>query len=201
MAADHIDVRQPRRGAESRTHACVMQQAELPEASGLVGRRLGIGRVADGVIDDLSETRADRSHHGHGARRQVAGSLTDALGHELAGAEDVRAILEIQRDLRQPRLGERPELDQPGQAREFGLQGNGDARFRLIGGKGRQHRVDLDLRTRDVGHGVHRDAIGRPEAEGTEQQGARQHGAATSDGPAGEGRDHLSFRRRSRRPP
>ena len=201
MAAYDVDVRQPRCGAKGRTHPRVMQQAEFPQARGLVGRRLCFRRVTDGVIDDLAQASADRRHHGHGTRRQVAGGLTDALGHELAGAEDVRAVLEDQRDLGETDLGERTELHETRQAREFGLQWDGHAGLDLVSSKGGERGVDLHLRSRDVRHGVHRDAIGRPEAEGTEQQGARQHGAATADGPAGEGRDHFSVRRRSRRPP
>ena len=127
MPADDIDIGQPWRGSERGAHAGVVQETELTQARGLVGRRLRIGGVADRVIDDFTESGADRRHRRHGARRQVAGGLPDTLGHELAGAKDIGTVRKDERDLRETRLGERPELYQARQARELGLQRDGDA--------------------------------------------------------------------------
>ena len=201
VTADDVDICQAGSGPQGRADARVMQQTQLTQACGLIGRRLGAICVLNGIINDLPEAGADRSHDRDDARRQVAGGLADTLGHQLAGTKDIRPIREHEGHLRQSGLGERTELDQSGHAGKFGLQRDGHPGFGLIGSEGGQGRVDLHLRTRDVGHRVDRHARGGPKAEQAEQQGDGQDGSATADGPAGKGGDHLSVRRRSRRPP
>ena len=201
VTADDVHIGQAGSGPQGRADTRIMQQTQLTQACGLIGRRLGAIGVLQGIIDDLTEAGADRSHDRDDARRQVAGCLGDTFGHQLTSPEDVRAVLENEGHLRQAGLGERAELDQSGQAGKLGLQRDGHPGFGLVGGEGWQGRVDLDLRSGDVGHRVDRHAGGGPKSEQAEQQRAGQDGATAADGPAGKGGDHFSARRRSRRPP
>ena len=81
----------------------------------------GVGAILDVVIKDFAETRADRRKLRGCARRQALQHTLQTFGDQLPRAIDIGAIPEIQRDLRETELRQRPHFLHSRQARHFKL--------------------------------------------------------------------------------
>ena len=93
-------------------------------------------------------------HHGRGGHVGDAGSLREALGHELPGAQQVRTGLEGQVDGGQ--AGDRPRVDlvEVCDPVELVLHRYGDELLHLAGGQPDRFRLYLDARRPELGQRV-----------------------------------------------
>ncbi len=80
----------------------------------------------------------------------------EPLADQLAGAENIEAVLKNRVDLRQAKLRYRPHFGQPGQSANHLLDRIGDLDLDLFGPQRRHHRVDLHHHGTGVGKGVDR---------------------------------------------
>ena len=120
VAAALVDFSDARHGAQQRLDDVFLDFAQLDQLLQF-GRRfvLCVGAVVDAVVEDFPKARADRREFGQRARRQSFQHTLQALGHELARAVDVGAVLELDRHLREAELRQRTHLLHARQAGEL----------------------------------------------------------------------------------
>ena len=124
------------------------------------------------VLVDFAHRGGDRPHLDLRPRGDVLSGFDQPLEDELAGEIDVDAVLEDDRYDGQSRLGNRPDLVEPGQAAHGDLDGKRDEPLDLGRRHARGRGQDFDLDVRDVGKGVDRDAQDGPNAQGDEEENA-----------------------------
>ncbi len=155
VSAALVDFGDARHSAEQRLDDVFLDFAQLDQL--LQFRRrfiLCVGAVIDAVVEDFAKARADGREFGQRARRQLFQHTLQPLGHELARAVNVRAILELDRHLREAEFRQRAHFLHARQTGERDFDGLRDEFFRFFGGKRRDFGVHLHLRGRDVGHGI-----------------------------------------------
>jgi hypothetical protein len=128
--------------------------ADLP-----VGDRGHLDQVqALGLQADLHDPagRRQRRHHPRRRRpgRQAGGDLRQALLHELACLQLVRAAVEDQPDRGELGDGLGPQVGQARDPVELLLERDGDELLDLVGRVAQRDRLDLDLRRRELGEDV-----------------------------------------------
>ena len=149
--AEVVDVGDPGHGFQRGDHDPVLQLRQLHQVPAV-----GLQRVAI----DLAGRPGDRIEARRDPGRQR--DLRDAFHHALALPVVLGAVLEHQRDQRQPERAARTHADQPGRAGQAAFQRGGDFLFDFLGGQARhlaghlrgdvaQFRIRLD---RQLGPGV-----------------------------------------------
>jgi hypothetical protein len=166
VTAEGIDLVDARDGLEEWRQDPVLDGPDLGQVFRFVhpGRR----RPDERVLVDLAHGRGDGSHRDLRAFGDALPGLDQPLQDELAGEIDVDAVLEDDGHDREPRLRDRADLFEPGQAAHGRFDRIGDEPFDL----GRRHArgcgQHFDL---DVGHvreGVDGDAQNGPDAQADE---------------------------------
>ena len=164
VAAALVDFGDARHGAEQRLDDVFLDFAQLDQLLQFRRRFVRrIGAVLDVVVKNFAEAGADRREFGQSTRRQSFQHALQPLGDKLARAIDVRAVLELQRHLREAELRQRTHFLHARQTGQFAFDRLRDEFFRFLGGERRDFGVDLHLRSRDVRHGVNRQMQRRPQ--------------------------------------
>ena len=168
VAAEGVDLADAGHGLEQRGQDPVLNGPDL----GQVFLRVHAGGPVprEGVLIDLAHGRGHRSHGDLRARGDALPGLDQPLEDELAGEIDIDAVLEDDRDDRQPRLGHGADLGQPGQAAHHDLDGIRDEPLHLGRRHARDGRQDLDLDIGHIGEGIDRDARDGPNTQGDEEE-------------------------------
>ena len=140
--------------------------------------------------EDFPQAGGDRPHARLDALRQLLAGHLQALVDQLAGEEDIGAIIENDRDLRQARARQRAGLLEPWQAGHGGFDGKGDALLglqrRIAGGGG----VDLHLDVSDVRHSIDRQFLVAVDTHRGHQDHGQHHHQALLDGKLNQAFEH-----------
>ncbi|MNJ21356.1 hypothetical protein D3C77_157060 [compost metagenome] len=190
---DGVDLRHPTHIAQLRLDDPVLDLAQVGRR---VGAAIGLARIVgsfDGPQEDLAKAGRDRAHGRFNAFRQLFTRLLQALVDQLPGEEQVGALLEDHRHLRQPRTRQRTGLFQPRQAGHRGFDGEGDALLGFQRRKARGLGVDLHLDVGDVRHGIDRQLLIAGNPQTGHQQHCQQHHQALLDGKLYEAFEHVRF--------
>ena len=183
VAAALVDFGDARHGAQKWLDDVFLDFAQFDQllqfGGGFVCR---VGAILDVVIKNFAQARADRSEFCRRARRQFFQNALQTLRHKLAGAKNVRAISEVQSNLRKAKLRQRTHLFHSRQAGHFDFNRPSHELFRFLGGQSGDLGVDLHLHTGDVRHSVNRQMYRRPKAEAEQRDRAKQHDGALPDG-------------------
>ena len=105
VAAARIHLGDARRAAQQRLHLVFLNLPQRHEL--LLTRavfRFRLRRIIEAVVKNLAESRGDGRELRRKAGRQFVEHALHSLGHELAEAIQVRAVLEGHRDLREAKL-------------------------------------------------------------------------------------------------
>ena len=192
VAAGLVDLGDARHGAQERLDGVLLDFAQRDEllhlCCGLVG---GISAVVHAVVEDFAETGRDGRELGERAGGQPFQHALQPLGHELAGAIDVGAVLELKGHLRQAELGDGTHFLDGGQTGQFEFDGLRDELLRFLGGERGDFGVDLHLHAGDVWHGVNGQVEGRPESHAQQGRRAEQDDGALAQGEFKNGRNHF----------
>jgi len=204
-AADGVHARHAGHGAQLRAHHPFLDGAEIGESVPLVrqtlslrgsvravglparaGRSAGLRRrggavVFDDVDVDLPEAGGDGTEAGLGLGGDLLAGFRQPLQHLLAGEVDVDVVAEDRLHLAEAVARERPGGGQARDARQGGLQGEGNLLFHLGWTERRVDRGDLDDPAADVGHRVDGQAEQGKGAIGGRQPGEHQHQPAVAD--------------------
>ncbi len=131
------------------------------------------------IVIDFAHAAGDRAQLGL-VHAGLIGQFGDGepLADQLAGAENVEAILKNRVDLRQAELGNRSDFGQPWQPADDLFDRVGDLHLDLFGRECRHQRVDLHHHRTGVGKGVDRQAGQREHPRNDQRSGQQQH-----DGP------------------
>ena len=127
VAANGVDFGNPGHVAQLRLDDPVLDH---PQVGRGVGRTVFLQRARlglDGPQENLAEPGRYRAHDRLDALRQLRLGHLQTLVDQLPGEEDVGAVLENHRDLRQARARQRAGLQQPRQAGHGRFHGKGDA--------------------------------------------------------------------------
>jgi hypothetical protein len=181
-SADGVDLGDTCHLPQLRPDHPVLQGAQRRSVIGLT---IGLACLVVGVNrvqKNLAQTGRDRPHLRLYATRQLTLGLLQALVDQIAGPVDVGAVFEHHRHLRQAVARQRTGVFQLRQAGDRNLDQIGDALFdferRIAGCRG----IDLHLHIGDVRHGVDRQALVIPDADGADRQHQKQHDPAAGNG-------------------
>ena len=146
------------------------------------------------VVVDFAHAAGDRSQLGL-VHAGLVGQFGDGqpLADQLAGAENVEAVLEDRVDLRQAKLGNRADLGQAGQSADHLLDRIGDLDLDLFGAQGRHHRVDLHHHGTGVGKGIDRQTGQREKSRNHQRSGEQQHDGAMFEAETDDAIEHGSW--------
>ena len=129
------------------------------------------------VVEHFAQAGGDGAHLRPG---DSLGQLdrAQAFGQQLPGEVDIYVVFEDHHHLRQPELGNRPQLLQSGKAADDLFDGEGNLPLHFLGSQGRSHRVYLDHHGGGVGKGVDVQVLKRPHPRGGGQAHHQQHQSA-----------------------
>ncbi|MNM79937.1 hypothetical protein D3C81_918850 [compost metagenome] len=190
MAADAVDLGHPGHVAQLRLDDPVLDH---PQVGRGVGRAVFLQRALLGFHrpqEDFTQPGGNRPHARFDAVGQLLTRHLQALVDQLAGEEQVGAVIENDRDLRQARARQRAGLLEPGQAGHGGLDGEGDALLglqRRIAGRG---GVDLHLDVGDVRYSVDRQFLVAVDTHRGHQDHGQHHHQALLDGELDQAFEH-----------
>ena len=167
--------------AANRDHLRNARDREQPLAHGPVGERADVhGRGGAGFAlqadeHDLAHDRADRPHRGGDAAGELVRRELQTLLHELAGAVDVHAPVELDEKNGKPDAGIGADAFHAGRAVERGLHREVHERLDFLRSEAWRLGQDRDSRPVQIREDVHRQ-LQDDEAAVEEEEGAgRQH--------------------------
>jgi hypothetical protein len=187
--AVRVDVGDPRHGAQHRADGIFLRLVQLHQLS----LRIEPGRRAapfERVVEYLAEPGRDRRELRGRPARQLIAHRAQPLGHELARAQLLGAVLVEERDLAEPRLGQRARLVEPGLPRHRALDRQRHQPLDLLGRECRHRGVDLHLHPGDVGDRVDLERRERPDTDRGDQRGHQRHHQPVARDEVEQPRDH-----------
>ena len=180
VSAAFVNLGDTRHGPQQRLDGVVMKFAQLEQLLPEQFRSFCVGLVGNIVVENFTQSGADRCELRRDVVWQTLHRGLQALGHELARAINICVVGKLESDLRQAELCQRTHLFDARQSGHLNFDGPGHQFFRFLRGQGRHFRIYLDLHTGDVGNGVNRQPSGRPETDSNQSKRGEQNKRALS---------------------